>query len=70
MSLKDSWKKAGVGIGHAAKDLGKAFADTAKTSVRKVNDWANGDEEGEQKEKKNVVEAEVVEAEIVPSDHR
>ena len=70
MSLRDSWKKAGVGIGHAAKDLGKAFADTAKTSVRKVNDWANGDDEAENKDKKDVAEAEVVEAEIVSSDRR
>ena len=67
MSLKDSWKKAGVGLGHAAKDLGKAFADTAKTSVRKVNEWANSEDEKQQKE---TVEAEVIDAEVVYSERK
>ena len=30
MALKDSWKKTGTEFGHAFKDLGKAFAHTAK----------------------------------------
>ena len=44
MALKDSWKKTGTEFGHAFKDLGKAFASTAKTTIRKMDDWANGDE--------------------------
>ena len=43
--LKNSWKDAGKGLGSAFRDLGKAFADTAKTGVRKVDEWANGDDE-------------------------
>lgn len=41
--LKDSWKGAGKGLGHAFRDLGKAFATTAKTGIRKVDEWANDD---------------------------
>lgn len=53
MALKDSWKDAGVGFGHAFRDLGKAFAKTAKTTIHKVDEWANNDEEEqEQAEKK------------------
>lgn len=52
MALKDSWKDAGVGFGHAFRDLGKAFAKTAKTTIHKVDEWANKDEEYEQPEKK------------------
>lgn len=44
MALKDSWKKTGTGFGHAFKDLGKAFAHTAKTTIKKVDNWANKDE--------------------------
>lgn len=42
--LKDSWKGAGKGLGHAFRDLGKAFATTAKTGIRKVDQWANEDD--------------------------
>ena len=52
MELKDNWKDAGVGFGHAFRDLGKAFAKTAKTTIRKVDEWANGEEEEPQKEEK------------------
>ena len=45
MALKDSWKEAGTGFGHAFRDLGKAFAHTAKTTIHKVDEWANGEEE-------------------------
>ena len=45
MALKDSWKKTGTEFGHAFKDLGKAFAHTAKTTIHKVDEWANGEEE-------------------------
>lgn len=43
--LKDNWKDAGKGLGHAFRDLGKAIANTAKTGVRKVDEWANGDDD-------------------------
>ena len=66
MSLRDSWKKAGVGIGHAAKDLGKAFADTAKTSIRKANEWANSDDDTEAKARSS--QADIIDAEVVSSD--
>ena len=69
MSLKDSWKKAGVGLGHAAKDLGKAFADTAKVSVRKVNEWANSEDEAEDQQK-NAAEPEIIEAEVVYTERK
>ena len=52
MALKDNWKDAGVGFGHAFRDLGKAFAKTAKTTIHKVDEWANGEEEEQQKEEK------------------
>ncbi|MBQ3217001.1 MAG: hypothetical protein IJB35_04195 [Oscillospiraceae bacterium] len=60
MALRDSWKQAGTGLGHAAKDVGKAFAATAKTTIKKVNDWANGDEEAEKPAPVVVGEAEKV----------
>lgn len=43
--LKNTWKEAGKGLGHAFRDLGKAVASTAKTGVRKVDEWANGDDD-------------------------
>ena len=53
MALKDNWKEAGTGFGHAFRDLGKAFANTAKTTIHKVDEWANGDDdEKEQAQKK------------------
>ena len=45
MALKESWKKTGTEFGHAFKDLGKAFASTAKTTIHKMDQWANGEEE-------------------------
>lgn len=44
MGMRDDWKNAGVGIGHAFKGLGKAFATTAKTAIRKADEWANSDD--------------------------
>ena len=44
MALREDWKQAGSGIGHAFKGLGKAFASTAKTAIRKTDEWANGDD--------------------------
>lgn len=55
MALKESWKKTGTDFGHAFKDLGKAFASTAKTTIRKVDEWANKEEE--EKPQPTVVEA-------------
>ena len=52
MALKESWKDAGVGFGHAFRDLGKAFAKTAKTTIHKMDEWANKDEEFPKEEKK------------------
>lgn len=42
--LKDSWKKTGVGLGHAFRDLGKSIVKSAATAVNKVDDWANKDD--------------------------
>ena len=56
MALKESWKDAGVGFGHAFRDLGKAFAKTAKTTIHKVDEWANS--EDEEKKDEAVVDAE------------
>lgn len=64
MALKDSWKDAGVGFGHAFRDLGKAFAHTAKKTIHKVDEWANGEEdeqnqpETEEKPQPTIVDAE------------
>lgn len=51
MALKDNWKDAGVGFGHAFRDLGKAFANTAKTTIHKMDEWANGEDEKKRAEK-------------------
>jgi len=52
--LKDSWKDAGKGLGHAFRDLGKAAVKTAKVGIKKVDEWANSsDEENKSDEKKN-----------------
>ena len=48
MSLKDSWKETGVGLGHAFRDLGKTLVKTAKTGVDKADDWANSGGEQQQ----------------------
>ena len=43
MALKDKWKDAGKGIGHAFKNFGKAMATTTKVALGKEE---NVDEEG------------------------
>lgn len=43
--LKDSWKKTGIGLGHAFRDLGKSIVKSAATAVDKVDDWANKEED-------------------------
>ena len=44
MSLKETWKETGVGLGHAFRDLGKAVVKTAKTGVDKADEWASDGE--------------------------
>jgi hypothetical protein len=44
MSLKDSWKQTGVGLGHAFRDLGKSVVKSVATGVKKVDNWANKEE--------------------------
>lgn len=39
---KQEWKDSGVELGHAFKQLGKTFVRSAKTTVDKADDWANG----------------------------
>ena len=56
MSLKDNWKATGTGLGHAFRDLGKTLVKTASTAVKKVDDWANGDEEEPKEEQKEQAE--------------
>ena len=45
MSLKDSWKATGVGLGHAFKDLGKTLVKTASAAVDKAEAWASSEDE-------------------------
>ena len=49
MALRDSWKETGVGLGHAFRDLGKTLVKTVATGAKKVDEWANGEEETEEK---------------------
>lgn len=49
MALKDSWKETGVGLGHAFRDLGKTLVKTVATGVKKADEWANGEEQAEEK---------------------
>lgn len=49
MALRDSWKETGVGLGHAFRDLGKTLVKTVATGVKKADEWANGEEEAEEK---------------------
>ena len=43
--LKDSWKETGIGLGHAFRDLGKALIKTGATAAKKVDNWANSEDE-------------------------
>jgi hypothetical protein len=54
--LKDSWKDTGKGLGNAFKSLGKSIVRSAATGVKKVDNWANPEEEETQ-----VVDAEKAE---------
>ena len=50
MGLKDNWKEAGSGLGHAFRDLGKTIVKTVRTGVDKADEWANKPEASEEKE--------------------
>lgn len=56
MSLKDSWKETGVGLGHAFRDLGKTLVKTVKTGAEKMDEWANGEEDKSQSDSENKTE--------------
>ncbi|MBO5892537.1 MAG: hypothetical protein J6Q30_07505 [Oscillospiraceae bacterium] len=56
--LKDSWKETGVGLGHAFRDLGKTLIKTGTKAVKKVDEWANREEEEQEQEKKSETPAE------------
>lgn len=49
MSLKDTWKETGKGLGHGFRDLGKALVKTAAYAADKADDWANSPEPEEGK---------------------
>ena len=42
--LKQSWKETGVGLGHAFRDLGKTLIKTGAGAVKKLDNWANREE--------------------------
>ena len=51
-NMKETWKKAGKGMGEAGKsigfafrDLGKAIVHSASVGAKKADVWANSDEE-------------------------
>ena len=47
--LKTSWKETGVGLGHAFRDLGKTILKTGKTAIKKADEWANSEDEKQDK---------------------
>ncbi len=48
--LKDSWKETGVGLGHAFRDLGKTLIKTGAKAVKKADEWANREDDAQEKE--------------------
>lgn len=44
MSLKDTWKQTGTGLGHAFRDLGKSIVKSVATGVEKADKWANSED--------------------------
>lgn len=56
--LKDSWKKTGVGLGHAFRDLGKSIVKSAATAVDKVDKWANKEDDVVEEQQENKDEKE------------
>ncbi len=51
-SLKDTWKQTGVSLGHSFRDLGKTIIKSGATAVKKVDEWANSDEQEQKPEEK------------------
>lgn len=43
--LRGSWKETGIGLGHAFRDLGKTLLKTGANAVKKVDEWANSEDE-------------------------
>ncbi len=43
--LKESWKETGVGLGHAFRDLGKTLIKTGANAVKKLDQWANDEDD-------------------------
>ncbi len=48
--LRNSWKETGVGLGHAFRDLGKTLIKTGADAVKKVDAWANDENNEQEKE--------------------
>lgn len=46
--LRGSWKETGIGLGHAFRDLGKTLLKTGANAVKKVDEWANSEDEAEE----------------------
>lgn len=44
-SLKENWKKTGVGLGHAFRDLGKSIIRSGSYAMNKADAWASDEEE-------------------------
>lgn len=49
--LRGSWKETGVGLGHAFRDLGKTLVKTGATAAKKVDAWANSEDEASETKK-------------------
>ncbi len=64
MSNRDDWKQAGTGLGHAFRDLGKAFGGIGKTVIKTANNWANSDDDAPVQEGTTTARV-VVDAEVV-----
>lgn len=67
-SLKDNWKKTGVGLGHAFRDLGKSIIRSGSYAVNKADAWANEDEESVPQQPQAPAQAMPPRQLITPSD--
>ena len=56
--LRDSWKETGVGLGHAFRDLGKTLVKTGAKAVKKVDNWANREDDQEEQTQQPEAETE------------
>ena len=56
--LRDSWKDTGVGLGHAFRDLGKTLVKTGAKAVKKVDNWANREDDQEEQTQQPEAETE------------